>query len=408
MKVMEQVLRVWKDQGHRVLLFAQTQQMLDILGRFLGSSGYVYRRMDGLTPVKQRMALIDEFNHSTEIFVFVLTTKVGGLGTNLTGADRVIIYDPDWNPSTDMQARERAWRIGQTKDVTVFRLITRGTIEEKVYHRQIYKHFLTNKILKNPQQKRFFRSRDLRDLFTLREEDGNGGATETSAIFKDIPDAEPAAPAADEREQEAADEEISVLKSLFDAQGIHSAMDHDAIMNANEGETRRFEQQAAQVAQRAAEALRRSRMLRSRESVSVPTWTGRSGTAGAPSSVRRKFGGAANPRLRGNTAAAAFTAGLSGVAMSSADVLARIRGTEAEAAREGLQSRGVPAEMLIRRICSFLQLRGGTATSDEIVENFKDSIPPGELPLFKSLLKEIAVLERSHGGSLWALKPDYR
>ena len=315
----------------------------------------------------------------------------------------------------------------------MFRLITRGTIEEKVYHRQIYKHFLTNKILKNPQQKRFFRSRDLRDLFTLREEDVHGGATETSAIFKDLPDTQPAAPAADEREQEAADEEISVLKSLFDAQGIHvslrhrisslrsshhrisscrcyaqSAMDHDAIMNANEGETRRFEQQAAQVAQRAAEALRRSRMLRSRESVSVPTWTGRSGTAGAPSSVRRKFGGAANPRLRGNTAAAAFTAGLSGVAMSSADVLARIRGTEAEAAREGLQSRGVPAEMLIRRICSFLQLRGGTATSDEIVENFKDSIPPGELPLFKSLLKEIAVLERAHGGSSWALKPDYR
>ena len=109
MKVMDQVLRVWKDQGHRVLLFAQTQQMLDILGRFLSSSGYVYRRMDGLTPVRQRMVLIDEFNHSTEIFVFVLTTKVGGLGTNLTGADRVIIYDPDWNPSTDMQVRETTW-----------------------------------------------------------------------------------------------------------------------------------------------------------------------------------------------------------------------------------------------------------------------------------------------------------
>lgn len=103
MKVVDQVLRVWKEQGHRVLLFAQTQQMLDIIENFLIANEYSYRRMDGLTPAKQRMALIDEFNNSEEVFIFILTTKVGGLGTNLTGANRVIIYDPDWNPSTDMQ-----------------------------------------------------------------------------------------------------------------------------------------------------------------------------------------------------------------------------------------------------------------------------------------------------------------
>ena len=67
--------------------------------------------------------------------MFLLTTRVGGLGVNLVGANRVIIYDPDWNPSTDTQARERAWRIGQTKDVTIYRLLTTGTIEEKIYHR---------------------------------------------------------------------------------------------------------------------------------------------------------------------------------------------------------------------------------------------------------------------------------
>lgn len=103
MKVVAQVLKVWKEQDHHVLLFTQTQQMLDIFENFLTTSGHIYRRMDGLTPVKQRMALIDEFNDSSEIFIFILTTKVGGLGTNLTGANRVIIYDPDWNPSTDMQ-----------------------------------------------------------------------------------------------------------------------------------------------------------------------------------------------------------------------------------------------------------------------------------------------------------------
>ncbi|CAM0879426.1 unnamed protein product [Alopecurus aequalis] len=248
MKVVEQVLKVWKDQGHRVLLFAQTQQMLDILENFLIVREYPYRRMDGLTPPKQRMALIDEFNNTDEIFIFILTTKVGGLGTNLVGANRVIIFDPDWNPSTDMQARERAWRIGQKRDVTVYRLITRGTIEEKVYHRQIYKHFLTNKVLKNPQQKRFFKARDMKDLFTLQDEDTNG-STETSSIFGQLSDdvnigvpneeqrgelssalptseeAEPSSSAGGEGKadlnSDQANEESNILKSLFAAQGIH-------------------------------------------------------------------------------------------------------------------------------------------------------------------------------------------
>lgn len=151
-----------------------------------------------------------------------------------------------------LQARERAWRIGQKKDVAVYRLITRGTIEEKVYHRQIYKHFLTNKILKNPQQRRFFKARDMKDLFTLND-DGDTGATETSNIFsqlsedvnvigvqKDKQDSQKhckssavhedevaeAGPSSS-REKEKADEstgdneETNILRSLFDTHGIH-------------------------------------------------------------------------------------------------------------------------------------------------------------------------------------------
>ena len=71
----------------------------------------------------------------TSIFIYLLTTRVGGLGVNLIGGNRVVIFDPDWNPSTDTQARERAWRIGQDKHVTIYRLLTTGTIEEKIYHR---------------------------------------------------------------------------------------------------------------------------------------------------------------------------------------------------------------------------------------------------------------------------------
>lgn len=471
MKVVEQVLKVWKDQGHRVLLFAQTQQMLDILENFLTACDYPYRRMDGLTPAKQRMALIDEFNNTDEIFIFILTTKVGGLGTNLTGANRVIIFDPDWNPSTDMQARERAWRIGQTRDVTVYRLITRGTIEEKVYHRQIYKHFLTNKVLKNPQQRRFFKARDMKDLFTLQDEDMNG-STETSNIFGQLSeDVHIRAPNDEQRSElssalptsteaepcssgrgkgkvdpnsDQADEESNILKSLFEAQGIHSAINHDAIMSANDDQKVREEAEASQVAQRAAEALRQSRMLRSRDSFAVPTWTGRAGAAGAPSSVRRKFGSTLNSQLVSssqpsgspNSKVQSLQVGaLNGKALSSAELLAKIRGTREGAASDALEhqlstgpasnqisgpsvngrvtnSSGrnnmiVQPEVLIRQLCTFIQQNGGSASSTSLTEHFKNRIQPKDMLVFKNLLKEIATLQRGASGASWVLKPDY-
>ncbi|XP_062983429.1 DNA excision repair protein ERCC-6 isoform X2 [Elgaria multicarinata webbii] len=182
MIVVESLLKIWHKQGHRVLLFSQSRQLLHILEAFLEQRSYSYLKMDGNTTVASRQPLIAKYNEDTSIFVFLLTTRVGGLGINLTGADRVIIYDPDWNPSTDTQARERAWRIGQTKEVTVYRLLTAGTIEEKIYHRQIFKQFLTNRVLKDPKQRRFFKSNDLYELFTLSSPDGAQG-TETSAIF---------------------------------------------------------------------------------------------------------------------------------------------------------------------------------------------------------------------------------
>ncbi|KAL2236418.1 protein CHROMATIN REMODELING 8 [Sesamum indicum] len=482
MKVVAEVLNVWKEQGHRVLLFAQTQQMLDIIENFLIAGGYNYRRMDGLTPVKQRMALIDEFNNLDDVFIFILTTKVGGLGTNLTGANRVIIFDPDWNPSTDMQARERAWRIGQKKDVTVYRLITRGTIEEKVYQRQIYKHFLTNKILKNPQQRRFFKARDMKDLFTLND-DGDGGSTETSSIFSQVSEEVNVVGACKDEQDESkvmkpgrlvtggsatdagcnlvnknmdeekvnhgdkkADEETSFLQSLFDAHGIHSAVNHDAIMNAHDEDKIKLEEHASRVAQRAAEALRQSRILRSQESITVPTWTGKSGTAGAPSSLRRKFGSTINSQLvstsrpleevQNNETSRpnSFAAGASsGKALSSAELLARIKGNQQRAVSDGLEhqfvlgapstagersavnghsksssSSGVQPELLIRQICTFIQRRGGSTSSASIVDHFKERIPSKDLPLFKNLLKEIATLEKSPDGSSWILKPEYR
>lgn len=96
MIVVKALLKMWKQQQHRVLLFCQTRQMLDILEIMMNRSQYRYLRMDGTTPVGQRIAMVNEFNTVPDIFVFLLTTKVGGLGLNLTGADRVILFDPDW------------------------------------------------------------------------------------------------------------------------------------------------------------------------------------------------------------------------------------------------------------------------------------------------------------------------
>ncbi|NXD75477.1 ERCC6 protein, partial [Halcyon senegalensis] len=182
MIVVESLLKIWHKQGHRVLFFTQSRQMLQILEVFVRDKNYSYLRMDGTTTIASRQPLITRYNEDKSIFIFLLTTRVGGIGVNLTGADRVIIYDPDWNPSTDTQARERAWRIGQKKHVTVYRLLTAGTIEEKIYHRQIFKQFLTNRVLKDPKQRRFFKSNDLYELFTLSSPDVSQG-TETSAIF---------------------------------------------------------------------------------------------------------------------------------------------------------------------------------------------------------------------------------
>ncbi|XP_070772198.1 DNA excision repair protein ERCC-6 [Enoplosus armatus] len=179
--VVESLLRLWFKQGHRVLLFTQSRQMLDILEVFVRENNYSYLKMDGTTTIASRQPLIARYNEDKSIFIFLLTTKVGGLGVNLTGANRVIIYDPDWNPSTDTQARERAWRIGQKQQVTIYRLLTAGTIEEKIYHRQIFKQFLTNRVLKDPKQRRFFKSNDIYELFTLSDPGAQG--TETSAIF---------------------------------------------------------------------------------------------------------------------------------------------------------------------------------------------------------------------------------
>eukprot|EP01063_Lacrimia_lanifica_P014503 TRINITY_DN21077_c0_g1_i1.p1 TRINITY_DN21077_c0_g1~~TRINITY_DN21077_c0_g1_i1.p1 ORF type:complete len:1581 (+),score=568.08 TRINITY_DN21077_c0_g1_i1:704-4744(+) len=170
LRVVAYLLQRWKEEGHRCLLFSQSLQMLDIFQDYMTKEGYRWLRMDGSTPVNRRNLIVETFNKDPRYFVALLTPKVGGLGVNLTGANRVIIFDPDWNPVTDVQARERAWRIGQTKEVVIYRLITMGTIEEKVYQRQVFKSHLTDRVLADPTQRKTFDSQELKALWTLSSE----------------------------------------------------------------------------------------------------------------------------------------------------------------------------------------------------------------------------------------------
>ena len=127
------LLRDLKQGGHRALIFTQMSKMLDTLEAFLNLNGHTYLRLDGSTGVDHRQRLMDKFNNDEKIFCFILSTRSGGLGINLTGADTVIFYDSDWNPAMDAQAQDRAHRIGQTRDVHIYRLITEHSIEENIW-----------------------------------------------------------------------------------------------------------------------------------------------------------------------------------------------------------------------------------------------------------------------------------
>jgi len=135
LKKLDELLKKLIAEDHRVLIFCQMTRMLDILEEYMSKKKYTYFRMDGSTQIADRRDMINEFQTNPKIFAFLLSTRAGGLGVNLTGADTVIFYDNDWNPTMDAQATDRAHRIGQTKVVSVYRLITADTIEERVLKR---------------------------------------------------------------------------------------------------------------------------------------------------------------------------------------------------------------------------------------------------------------------------------
>ncbi|XP_072024091.1 uncharacterized protein [Amphiura filiformis] len=156
MQVLQRLLQVFKRENSKVLIFSHYTQLLDIFEMYLKTTDYVYRRLDGKTPAQDRLKYVHEFNRDKDIFLFLISTKAGGIGLNLTGANVVIIYDPNWNPTYDLQAQDRAYRIGQHRDVRVYRLISAGSIEENMYLRQIYKQQIASVAIESENAKRYF------------------------------------------------------------------------------------------------------------------------------------------------------------------------------------------------------------------------------------------------------------
>ncbi|KAA0169420.1 hypothetical protein FNF27_06968 [Cafeteria roenbergensis] len=143
--------------------------MLDVLETWLNVHGWAYLRLDGATPVSARQQMMDRFNGDDSIPVFILSTRAGGLGINLTGASTVVFYDSDWNPAMDAQAQDRAHRIGQTREVVVYRLVTAGSVEEAILHKAAQKKRLVGLSIDRGQ----FGGREARSAET-------GSATATS------------------------------------------------------------------------------------------------------------------------------------------------------------------------------------------------------------------------------------
>lgn len=398
--------------------------------------------MDGKTPVKERQLLVDQFNNNPQLDLFLLTTKVGGLGVNLTGANRVIIFDPDWNPSTDVQARERAWRLGQKKEVTIYRLMTAGTIEEKIYHRQIFKQFLTNKVLKDPKQRAAFGLHDLHDLFTLGYYED--GATETSELFKGsevksrgsgrrefltpgsdaIPvmmppqDAPPRSERGDKDEagelrgivgvagledyREDAEgeahpsEEERLMQGIFAQPAVHSALEHEQIIGGGSSKPRADQRALREEANRVAAAAAAHLERASEQARSVPigtvTWTGEVGEAGRPANVRR---GRTGPSSAGVLAGIADRQGL--------------RASHSPgSSRSSTPNRGLRAKDFEEMIPRFIRHHGGQVYSKLLVDHFNQYCTNSQqADQFKLALDKVAHMEKrgSSMRAVWALKP---
>ncbi|KAI9783079.1 MAG: helicase [Geoglossum umbratile] len=173
MRVLDCMLRILKETTEeKIVLVSNYTSTLDLLQNLLTARGLNFLRLDGSTPNTKRQDLVDTFNtaSSSKYFAFLLSAKSGGAGLNLIGASRLVLFEVDWNPSTDLQAMARIHRDGQRRDVKIYRLLTTGGLDEKIYQRQLTKQGLADSVMDNKASASIFTQSELRDLFSLDTE----------------------------------------------------------------------------------------------------------------------------------------------------------------------------------------------------------------------------------------------
>ncbi|CAK0812774.1 unnamed protein product [Prorocentrum cordatum] len=227
LRCLSELLPALAVRGHRTLIFSQSLKMLDLIQVCcLKPHGLRCLRMDGQTDAVARAEKVQKFNKQPDRFqCMLLTTSVGGVGLNLTSADRVVLVDPSWNPATDAQAVDRAFRIGQTREVRVYRLIMSGLIEDKMFRLQVFKMGLTKSALESDQSKTYFSSRQIKALFEWT--DPAEGETRKMILEKHGADSEQAVQQAAEEDGGGGDEgwiEAGPAVGLSDFTVLHGAV----------------------------------------------------------------------------------------------------------------------------------------------------------------------------------------
>lgn len=169
----ELLVKIKNETDDKVVLVSNYTSTMDILAALITSLGMSYLRLDGSTPQSKRQDMVDRFNRSSQSnsFIFLLSAKAGGTGINLIGASRLIMYDLDWNPALDLQAMARIHRDGQKKPCFIYRFVTQGAMDEKIFQRQVTKTGLADSIVDGKAAASGFSTAELRDLFSLDEED---------------------------------------------------------------------------------------------------------------------------------------------------------------------------------------------------------------------------------------------
>ncbi len=343
--------------------------------------------------------------------------------------------------TNDTQARERAWRIGQTKNVTIYRLLTSGTIEEKIYHRQIFKQFLTNKVLKDPRQKRFFKTNDLYELFSYAGIDEK--STESSAIFagtgseihkknkkingKHVPGLDKIRSrklTPEEKLEESSVDRSSddyVLGKLFKSKKnngksmIHGALQHDMIVDNAEPDYILLEAEAQKIADQAVRALKASRRF------CKPAESGMPNLAGVNFGSKLKIPVFKSSTNDSNSSAAQNASSSSSRPISSKSLLDRIKsrneGIRSSNGHEGNGNTDAPSSTdgpasfakMIQTYLIEIARPFNKATSAEIVEHFKDSIDAESSIKFKAVLKQMCTLTRDPWTEIgyWSLNEEH-